>query len=181
VCYAGATDEVLDEFLAPGNKTLMSPLPLLLAGLDEVLPRAYRNRVVLRGDRPLGTIGNLRACRAHGYHYLCPLQMWSAEKRLREEVQPRGQRGGWFTAVESKGQEHRVQYGIVRRWRLSGKGKSRKLSTHATVYCAYLPTGKQERSVLGSDLKRQQGRRLGLAYRQRGGTIEEDNDQAERA
>jgi hypothetical protein len=50
VCYAGATREVLDEFLAPGNKTLMSQFPALRAGLDEVTPRAYRGRVVLRGD-----------------------------------------------------------------------------------------------------------------------------------
>jgi Transposase DDE domain group 1 len=181
VCYAGASHEVLDEFLAAGNQTLMSQFPVLLAGLDEVIPRAYRNRVVLRGDSHMGTIGNLRDCRSHGYHYLCPLQSWSAEKRLREYVQQRGRRGGWFTEVDSKGQAHRVQYWIVKRWQLSGKGKSRKLSTHATVYCEHLPTGKKEWSVLVSDLKREKGRRLWQDYRQRGGTIEEYNDQAERA
>jgi len=181
VCYAGATHEVLDEFLAPGNQTLMSQFPVLLAGLDEVIPRAYRNRVVLRGDSHEGTIGNLRDCRAHGYHYLCPLQSWSALKRLREHVQQHGQRGGWFSEVDSKGKEHRVQFWIVRRWHLSGKGKSRKLYTHATVYCEHLSTGKQEWSVLVSDLKREKGRRLWVDYHQRGGTIEEYNDQAERA
>jgi len=181
VCYAGATHEVLDEFLAPGNKTLMSQFPVLLAGLDEVIPRAYRNRVVLRGDSHMGTIGNLRDCRTHGYHYMCPLQAWSALKRLREYVQQRGRRGGWFTEVDSKGQEHRVQCWIIKRWHLSGKGKSRKLYTHATVYCEHLPTGKQDWSVLVSDLKREKGRRLWQNYRQRGGTIEEYNDQAERA
>jgi hypothetical protein len=181
VCYAGATQEVLDEFLAPGNQTLMSQFPVLLAGLDAIFPRRCRHRVVLRGDSHAGTIGNLRNCRAHGYHYLCPLQSWSAAKRLREHVQQRGQRGGWFTEVESKGVEHRVPYGIVRCWRLSGKGKSRKLCTHATVYCEHLPAGKKEWSVLVSDLKREKGRRLWQEYRQRGGTIEEYNDQAERA
>jgi len=181
VCYAGATQEVLDEFLAAGNQTLMSQFPVLLAGLDEVFARAYRGRVVLRGDSHLGTIGNLRDCRRHGYHYLCPLQSWSAIKRLREHVQQRGQRGGWFTEVDSKGQEHRVQYWIVRRWHLSGKGKSRQLDTHATVYCEYLATGQREWSVLVSDLKREKGRRLWREYRGRGGTIEEYNDQAERA
>jgi hypothetical protein len=181
VCYAGASHEVLDEFLAPGNQTLMSQFPLLLAGLDEVIARPYRKRVVIRGDSHMGTIGNLRDCRAHGYHYLCPLQSWSAEKRLREQVRQRGQRGGWFTQVDSEGQAHRLQYWIIRRWRLSGKGKGRQLDTHATVYCEHLPTGKQEWSVLVSDLKREKGRRLWQDYRQRGGTIEEYNDQAERA
>jgi hypothetical protein len=181
VCYAGATHEVLDEFLAPGNKTLMSQFPVLLAGLDAVIPRAYRPQVVLRGDSHMGTIGNLRDCRARRYHYLCPLQSWSAEQRLREHVQQHGQRGGWFTEVDSQGQEHRVQFWIVKRWLLSGKGKARKLYTHATVYCEHLPTGKQQWSVLVSDLKREKGRRLWLAYHQRGGTIEEYNDQAERA
>ncbi len=181
VCYAGASHEVLDEFLASGNQTLMSQFPVLLAGLDEVIPRAYRGRVVLRADSHAGTIDNLRDCRAHGYHYLCPLQSWSAIKRLREYVQQRGRRGGWFTEVDSKGQEHRVQYWVVQRWQLSGKGKSRKLSTHATVYREQTPTGKKEWSVLVSDLKREKGRRLWQDYRQRGGTIEEYNDQAERA
>ena len=181
VCYAGATQEVLDEFLAAGNQTLMSQFPVLLAGLDEVIPSAYRRRVVLRGDSHLGTIGNLRACRAHGYHYLCPLQSWSAAKRLREHVQQHGCRGGWFTEEDSKGQEHRVQFWIVRRWQLCGKGKSRKLSTQATVYCEHLPAGKKEWSVLVSDRKRDKGRRLWRAYHERGGTIEEYNDQAERA
>jgi hypothetical protein len=181
VCYAGATQEVLDEFLAPGNQSLMSQFPVLRAGLDEVIPRAARGRVIFRGDAHLGTIDNLRDCRRHRYHYLCPLQSWSAAKRLRQEVQQRGRRGGWFTEVDSQGQEHRVQYWIVRRWRLCGKGKSRKLYTHATVYCEHLPTGQKDWSVLVSDLKREKGRRLWHDYRQRGGTIEEYNDQAERA
>jgi hypothetical protein len=83
--------------------------------------------------------------------------------------------------VDSKGVAHRVPYGIVRRWRLSGKGKRRKLYSHATVSCEHLPPGKKEWSVLVSDLKREKGRRLGQEYRQRGGTREEYNDQAERA
>jgi hypothetical protein len=64
VCYAAASHEVLDELLAPGNKTLMRQFPVLLAGLEEVLPRAYRKWVVLRGDSHLGTINNRRDCRA---------------------------------------------------------------------------------------------------------------------
>src|SRR5262249_43830359 len=87
VCYAADTHEVLDEFLAPGNKTLMSQLPELLAGLNAVIPPAYRERVLLRGDAHRGTIGNLRELRRQRYHYVCPLQSWSASKRLREQVQ----------------------------------------------------------------------------------------------
>lgn len=179
VCYAGQTREVLDEFLAPGNQTLMSQFPVLLAGLDEVIPRAYRDRVVVRGDSHLGTIGNLRELRRHGYHYLCRLQSWSAEKRLRQRVQ--GARGGWFEEADSKGRVHRVQFWVLRRWQLSGKGKSRKVSTRATVYCDYQPGGTKEWSVLVSDLKREKGRRLWQCYHERSGTIEEYNDQAERA
>src|SRR5271165_5653966 len=87
VAYAAQTHEVLDEFLTPGNKTLMSQLPTLLDGLDAVFPRAQRRQVLVRGDSHLGTIGNLRELRRRGYHYLCPLQSWAAGKRLRARIQ----------------------------------------------------------------------------------------------
>jgi hypothetical protein len=178
VAYAATTHEVLDEFLAPGNKTLMSQLPQLLAGLNAVIPPAYRDRVVVRGDSHLGTIGNLRDLRAHHYHYLCPLQSWSATRRLRQAVS--GKRGSWFTAPDSTGQMHHVQFWVLRRWRLSGKGRGRKLVTHATVYCDH-PDGKAHWSVLVTDQKGHKGRRLWEHYHGRGGAIEEYNDQAERA
>jgi hypothetical protein len=179
VAYAADTHEVLDEFLAPGNKTLMSQLPTLLDGLDAVIPRAYRKRVLLRGDSHLGTIGNLRECRRRRYHYACPLQSWSAGKRLREAVQ--GRRGGRFTETDSAGQRHHVQFWVVPRWRLSGKGKQRRLVTRATVYCDHVPGRPERWSVLVSDLKRLRGQRLWVHYHGRGGAIEEYNDQAERA
>lgn len=178
VCYAGATDEVLDEYLAPGNYTLMSQLPELLRGLGAVLPRANRDRVILRMDSHGGTINNLREVKQQGYHYLCPLQSWSALKRLRKQVQ--GRRGRWFESVDSAGQVHRVQYWVVRRWKLSGKGRGRKLYTRATVYHERQPNGKREWKVLVSDLKKEKGQRLWERYHERGGTIEEYNDQAER-
>jgi hypothetical protein len=178
VCYAAATGEVLDEWLAPGNRTLMSQLPELLTGLGAVIPRAERGRVVLRGDAHLGTIGNLREVRQQGYHYLCPLQSWSAVKRLREQVKTA--RGGWFAEVDSAGQVRRIQFWVLRRWLLSGKGQGRKLVTRATVYRERRPDGKREWTVLVSDLKREKGRRLWQRYHERGGTIEEYNDQSER-
>lgn len=179
VGYAAATHEVLDEWLAPGNRTLMSQLPALLTGLDAVIPRSQRDRVVLRSDAHLGTIRNLRELRQHGYHYLCPLLSWSAQKRLREHLQ--GKRGGWFEEVDSAGQVHRVQFWVVPRWLLSGKGRGRKLVTRATVYRERRADGKREWTVLVSDLKREKGRRLWQRYHERGGTIEEYNDQSERA
>jgi len=178
VAYAAATGEVLDEFLAPGNKTLMSQLPRLLEGLDAVVPAAYRRWVTVRGDSHLGTIGNLRDLREHHYHYLCPLQSWSAVKRLRDHVQ--GKRGRWFTETSSDGQVHHVEFWVVRRWRLSGKGKRRQVRTHATVY-RERGRGKGEWLVLVSSRKGPKGVRLWRAYHGRGGGIEEYNDQAERA
>ncbi len=179
VCYAAATREVLDEWLAPGNRTLMSQLPELLAGLDAVLPRRQRDRVVVRGDAHLGTLANLRELRRHGYHYLCPLLSWAAQKRLRQHLQ--GMRGGWFEEADSAGRVHRVQFWVVPRWLLHGKGRGRKLVVRATVYHEPRADGHREWLVLVSDLKREKGRRLWQHYHERGGTIEEYNDQSERA
>jgi hypothetical protein len=179
VCYAGQTGEVLDEFLAPGNKTLMSQVPQLLDGLDAVIPAAYRARVVVRGDAHLGTIGNLRELRRRRYHYLCPPQSWSAVKRLKEQV--RGRRGRWFSATDRAGRVQHVQFWVLRRWQLRGKGKSRTVRTRATVYCEDRPDAKPVWSVLLTDLRGLKGRQLWQRYRERGGTIEEYNDQAERA
>jgi hypothetical protein len=157
----------------------MSQLPEVLAGLDAVIPRTYRDRVILRRDAHGGTIGNLRAARRHGYHYLCPLHSWSAVQRLRKHLQ--GRRGSWFEEVDSQGQVHRAQFWVLPRWRLSGKGRGRTLYTRATVYHEQRPDGKKEWTVLVSDLKREKGRRLWQRYRERGGTIEEYHDQSERA
>jgi hypothetical protein len=179
VCYAADTGEVLDELLAPGNRTLMSQLPEVLTGLDAVIARADRGRVILRLDAHGGTIANVRAMRQHGYHYLCPLLSWAAAKRLREHL--RGQRGGWFEETDSTGQVHRVQFWVLPRWQLSGRGRRNKLSTRATAYHERRPDGQKEWLVLLTDLKREKGRRLWQRYHERGGTIEEYNDQSERA
>lgn len=179
VCYAAETHEVLDEFLAPGNRTLMSQLPEALAGLNEVIPPAYRGRTLLRLDAHGGTINNLRAARQAGYHYLCPLQSWAAVRRLRQRVQ--GRRGAWFEEVDSAGRRHRVQFWVVRRWQLCGKGRGRRLYTRATVYRDCLPDGREEWTALVSDLKREKGQRMWHHYHGRSGAIEEYNDQSERA
>jgi hypothetical protein len=178
VAYAADTREVLDEFLAPGNRTLMSQLPEVLAGLDAILPRADRKRVILRLDSHGGTIANIRAMREHGYHYLCPLLSWAAVQRLRQHLRDR--HGGWFDGSDSEGRIHHVQFWVVPRWQLTGRGRT-KLYTRATVYHEPRPDGKHEWLVLLTDLKREKGRRLWQRYHERGGTIEEYNDQSERA
>jgi hypothetical protein len=178
VCYAANTHEVLDEWLVPGNQTLMSQLPDLLANLGTVIPRRYRDRVILRLDAHGGTIGNLREIRREGYHYLCPLHSWSAVQRLRERVQ--GQRGGWFEEADSTGQVHRVQFWVLPRWKLRGKGKGRQVSTRAVVYHERRPDGKKEWLVLATDVL-EKARQLWQRYHGRSGAIEEYNDQSERA
>jgi len=179
VCYAAETSEVLDEWLAPGNKTLMSQMTILLDGLDAVIPRRQRCQVVIRGDSHAGTIGNLRDFKRRDYHYLCPLQSWSATKRLKQAIGKK--RGGSFRATDSTGAVWRVRFWVFRRWLLSGKGKQRRVRTRATVYHARRADGqKEEWSILVTDLKRAYGQRSWERYHQRGGTIEEYNDQAER-
>jgi len=63
VCYVGETREVLDEWLAPGNQTLMTALPESVRGLNEVFPRWERRRVILRMDSHGGTLKNLKCAR----------------------------------------------------------------------------------------------------------------------
>lgn len=157
----------------------MSQLPEALSGLDAVIRRADRKRVILRVDSHGGTIANVRAMRAHGYHYLCPLLSWAAVKRLRQHLQ--GKHGGWFNESASDGRVHRVQFWVLPRWQLSGRGKHNKLYSRVTVYHEQRPDGKKEWLVLLTDLKREKGRRLWQHYHERGGTIEEYNDQSERA
>jgi hypothetical protein len=179
VCYAAETGEVLDEWLASGNQTLMSQLPELLDGLDAVIPRLQRGQVVVRGDSHLGTVGNLLDLKRRGYHYLCPLQSWAAGKRLRQAIATA--QGGRFRDTDSAGAAWRVRFWVRRRWVLTGKGGRRQVRTRALVYHARRADGLERWSVLVTDLKRATGPGLWQRYHQRGGTIEEYNDQAERA
>jgi len=179
VCYAGATGEVLDEVLLPGNRTAMSALPEMLHGLNEVLPVGQRNQVILRGDAHFGTVANLRQMREAGYHYLCPLYSSGSKSKLRQQVQ--GRRGAWFSVTDAAGCTYRVQFWCLRRCRLVGKGARGVVCTPATVYREDLPSGKARWTVLLTDVKRLSGRRLWYEYHRRAGTIEEYNDQSERA
>jgi hypothetical protein len=98
----GKTREVLDELLVPGNRTAMSALPEMLAGLNEVIPPAFRGRVLLRGDAHFGTVANLRALRQAGYYYLCPLYSYWSKKQLKEQVRGAGVDGCMPPTVPGK-------------------------------------------------------------------------------
>src|SRR5260370_42711170 len=143
--------------MPPRTRTLMSKLPEVPSGLDAGFQRAERKRVILRLDAHGGTIANVRAMRAHGYHYLCPLLNWAAIKRLREHLQ--GTHGGWFDGTDSNGRVHRIKFWVLPRWLLSGKGKRNKRYTRATVYYERRPDGKREWQVLLSDRQRRRGAR----------------------
>jgi Transposase DDE domain len=179
VCYAGATGEVLDEVLLPGNVTAMSALPEILRGLNEVIPAGWRRRVVLRGDAHFGTVANLRRMRQAGYHYLCPLYSYWSKQKLQRQVQ--GRRGAWFALPDSTGRVRRLQFWRVPRCRLVGKGQRGVVCTRATVYRETAADGKAHWTVLVTDLERPSGPQLWREYNGRGGTIEEYNDQSERA
>src|SRR6202022_2210856 len=179
VCYVGQTKEVLDELLTAGNETAMSVLPQMVEGVKEVIPAAYRGRVVLRGDAHFGTAANLACMKGAGYHYMCPLFNYWSKKKLKERVQ--GCKGGGFEATDSTGQVHRLRFWRVPRWRLKAKGKRKAVYPRATVYWQQRPDGEEAWTVLLTDLKRLSAPRLWKEYCQRGGTIEEYNDQSERA
>jgi hypothetical protein len=179
VCYAGQTGEVLDELLTAGNTTAMSVLPEMLRGLGEVIPASYRRQVLLRGDAHFGTATNVWSMHQAGYHYLCPLFNCWSKKRLKGHL--RGRRGRWLQLTDSRGQVRRLQCWRVRRWPLRPKGRRVTVRPRATVYCERGPDGEEEWTVLLTDLKRFAAARLWQEYHQRGGTIEEYNDQSERA
>jgi Transposase DDE domain len=179
VCYAGETAEVLDELLTSGNRTAMSVLPEMLQGLNEVIPRSYRDRVLLRGDAHFGTAANLYQMRKAGYHYLCPLFNCWSKKKLKEQV--RGCKGGWVEIADSTGQVHRFQFWRVRRLTLRAKRKRGEVRPRATLYCERNADGEESWTVLLTDLKRMSAARMWQEYQQRNGTIEEYNDQSERA
>lgn len=178
VAYVGETGEVLDERLVPGNQTLMTQLPEVLRGLSVVFCPSQRGRVVLRMDSHGGTVANLRAVRAAGYHYLCPLLSYWGVKRLQQQVQQ--QPGRWFQYRDGKGQVRRIEFWVLPHWHLKDR-KHRPFQTYATVYHDARPHAKRAWLVLLSDLNQETGATAWQRYHERGGTIEEYHDQSERA
>ena len=179
VCYAAATREVLDELLVPGNRTAMSVLPEMLEGLNEVIPVKDRSRVLLRGDAHFGTAKNVWQMRRAGYHFLCPLHNPWSRKKLKEHVQ--NWKGGWLEVTDSAGVTQRLHFWRVPRWEMHVKDSPKRVRCRATVYCKQEANGREEWTVLITDLKRFSARQMWETYTERCGSIEEYNDQSERA
>jgi Transposase DDE domain group 1 len=70
---AGATQEVVADFLFPGNVQLNTALRTLVAAAEEVLllDRRRRSRTVLRMDSGGGSLDDLNWCLARGYQLHC--------------------------------------------------------------------------------------------------------------
>jgi hypothetical protein len=178
VAYVGETGEVLDERLVPGNQTLMTQLPEIVRGLNEVFEPAERARVVLRMDSHGGTVANLRAVCGAGYHYLCPLLSYWGIQRLKQQV---GQQPGeWFQYRDAQGNVRPIEFWVLPHWRLEDR-KHQAFQTYVTVYHDPSPHAPRAWLVLLSDLSEATGAVAWQRYHERGGTIEEYHDQSERA
>lgn len=180
VAYVGLTGEVLDELLLPGNTTLMSALAAVLSGLGEVFPhRRDRRQVLLRIDSHGGTAPNLRAMRAEGYHYLCALYSHSAVERLVRHVQHRP--AEVFEWTDSEGRVRHIHSWVKSNWSVEATGGGRVTIPRATVFHDPTPGAKRPWTVLVSSVKELCGPTAWRDYHPRSGTIEEYNDQSERA
>ena len=176
VAYVGETREVLDERITPGNTTLMSELSSVLAGLNTIFTPEWRKRVVLRTDSHGGTARNLKETKQAGYGYLTRLSSSGSQKKLLAEkcAAP----GVTFRGQDSKGMQHYVECWDLPQWTLHGRGKvcvetravlCREMRADHTEHCMTLLTDDTEAAP----------RQLWDSYHQRGGTIEEYNNQSE--
>ena len=176
VAYVGETREVLDELITPGNTTLMAQLSSVLAGLNTIFTPDWRERVMLRTDSHGGTARNLTETKQAGYGYLTRLSSTAAQKKLLAEkcAAP----GVTFRGQDSKGNQHYVECWDLPQWTLCGRGKvcvetraviCREIRADQTEYCMTLLTNDTEAAPL----------QLWDSYHQRGGTIEEYNNQSE--
>jgi hypothetical protein len=180
VAYAAQTREALDEFLRPGATALTGELPELLAGLNEIFSQEDRPRVVIRADAHGGTFQNLKALQKQGYSYLCRMMSWSAVKRLKEARDSLP--GQTFETADSQGAVHQVECWDAPRWEMSGRNRRDGVVTTRAVLFQE-PGSRPDKpfvfALLTSlDLTPEE---LWTLYHQRGGTIEEYNDQSERA
>jgi DDE family transposase len=176
VAYAGQTREVLDEFLRPGNTMLTGELTELLNGLNEIFAAADRPRVVIRTDAHGGTFHNLQQLQAAGYGYLCRLLSRSGVRRMRDTVATTP--AGHFVPGDSRV----IEYWDAPQWTISGRRpKQGVVQTRAILFCD-LNEGKRDYwTMLVTDMTQETPQELWAQYHQRSGTIEEYNDQSERA
>jgi len=176
VAYAGQTREVLDEFLRPGNTMLTGELTELLNGLNELFAAEDRPRVIIRTDAHGGTFHNLKQLQAAGYSYLCRLLSRSGVKRMQDTVAttPAGQ----FVPGGSRV----IEYWDVPVWTISGRRPQQGVVQTRAVLFRDRKEGKEDYwTMLVTDLTQETPQELWAQYHQRSGTIEEYNDQSERA
>jgi hypothetical protein len=176
VSYVGETHEVLDELVCPGNTTLMSVLPRMLEGLNRVFTEDWRERVIVRTDSHGGTAANLQALQTAKYHYLSRMQSYWAVKRLRREVSTRPLQ----TFAQTSSTAAPVEFWDLPTWTFRGRGKL-QVPTRAIVFHETRADQTDFWWVLLTDLSTESAEELWTLYHQRGGTIEEYNDQSERA
>jgi hypothetical protein len=176
VAYVGQTREVLDEFLRPGNTMLTGELKELLNGLNEIFAVEDRPRVIIRTDSHGGTFRNLKRLQAAGYGYLCRLLSRSGIRRMRDTVATTP--GGQFVPGGSR----IVEFWDVPVWTISGRRpKQGVVQTRAILFCDRKQGKEDYWTMLVTSSTQEAPQELWAQYHQRSGTIEEYNDQSERA
>lgn len=178
VAYVGETREVLDELITPGNTTLMVHMSSVLAGLNTIFKPEQRERVLLRTDSHGGTARNLQETKQAGFGYLTRLSSASALKKLMAEkcAAP----GATFRAQDSKKLQHYVECWDLPNWTLNGRGNIR-VETRAVIYREIRADQTAHCMALLTDDAEAPPCQLWDSYHQRGGTIEEYNNQSEDA
>jgi len=176
VAYVGRTREVLDEFLRPGNTMLTGELKELLNGLNEIFAAEDRPRVMIRTDSHGGTFRNLKRLQAAGYGYLCRLLSRSGIRRMRDTVATTP--GGQFVAGDSRV----VEFWDVPVWTISGRRPQQGTVQTRAILFRDRKEGKEDYwTMLVTSSTQETPQELWAQYHQRSGTIEEYNDQSERA
>lgn len=178
VAYAAQTREVLDEFLRPGNMKLTDELLELLAGVNEIFVPEWRSQVTIRADAHGGTFKNLQALQTAGYSYVCRMMSWSGVRRLKQHVEQLP--GRELAICDSQRVVHHVECWDVPGWQIRGRRREGPIETRAVLFKEPTAEGKEFSFVLLTDLDLTP-EELWTFYHQRGGTIEEYNDQSERA
>lgn len=176
VAYAGQTREVLDEFLRPGNTMLTGELTELLNGLNELFAPEDRPRVVIRTDSHGGTFHNLQQLQAAGYGYLCRLLSRSGIQRMRDTVAATP--GQQFVP----GRSRVIEFWDVPAWTISGRRPQQGVVQTRAILFRDRQEGKEDYwTMLVTSSTQETPQELWAQYHQRSGTIEEYNDQSERA
>jgi hypothetical protein len=179
VAYVGDTHEVLDEFLRPGNTMLTGELKTIVEALNEIFSVEDRARVVVRADAHGGTRTNVETLQNAGYSYLCRMMSRSGLLRLRESVASiAGQQLVWSDAKDNAP----VECWNLPCWTIHGR-RRKQAPVHSRVVLYRANEPKDGTFWMALLIQGVEGtpEELWTKYHDRGGTIEEYNDQSERA